>query len=260
MLNSKILFFIGLTIIGSTTILYLDYSDKDFNLHEILVEFHGLIFDLIIFGLLLTIYDSIKSRQDRIVRYKEEISDYSGWESEEAKHRISGLVKRLIQLKVKKIELYNCHIIHCPYTKKMIDWKFATAKLYNSHFIACDLTKSTFYLSELHDVSFSSVDLTDCDFGMAILDDCYFNKCIFTNTTFNYAYVSEQDWYEQIIQDENIGVEILKEKYIISSNSITMNSKKYYQIFDKALKKTIAVDREIQKLENIKNFRPRMPF
>ena len=236
MRNSKILFFIGLTVIGLLTVLYLDITDKDFEIHDIIVEFHGLIFDLIIFGLLITIYDSIKSRQDRVIRYKEEIRDFSGWESEEAKYRIRGLIKRLIDLKAKKVELYGCYIKNCPYTKKMVDWKFATAKLYNSYFIDCDLSKSTFYLSELHDSSFYKVNLTDCNFGLSVLDDCNFSDCILLNTNFDFAYVRENDWFKVLQLEENIGVEEINEKYIISSNFVTINSVNYYQIIDKVHK------------------------
>lgn len=260
MRNSKIIVFIILTVIGLFAVLYLNVYDNDFNVHDIIVEFHGLIFDLIIFGLLITIYDSVKSRQDKIIRYKEEIQDYSGWESDEAKYRIKGLIKRLINLNAKKVGLFGCFIKNCPYTKKMTDWKFATAKLYNSHFIDCDLSKSTFYLSELHDSSFHKVNLTDCDFGLAVLDECNFSNCILNNTNFDFAYVREQDWFKELRIEENIGVDLINEKYIISSNSVTINSVKYYQIIDKIHKFTVAEtpDKIIRK--NIINYKPRLHF
>lgn len=260
MRNSKIIFFIGLTVIGLFAVLYLDIYDKEFTIHDIIVEFHGLIFDLIIFGLLITIYDSIKSIQDRIIRYKEEIQDFSGWESDEAKYRIKGLIKRLINLKAKKVELYGCYIKNCPYTKKMVDWKFATAKLYNSYFIDCDLSKSTFYLSEIHDSSFHKVNLTDCNFGLSVLDYCSFSDCIITNTNFDFAYVREKDWLKELRLEENIWVEKLNEKYIISSNSVTINSVNYYQIIDKVHDLTVAEppDKIIRK--NIVNYTPKLYF
>lgn len=258
MRNSKIIFFIGLAIIGVVAVLYLDYNDQYFKPHDILVEFHGLVFDLLIFGILITIYDSIKSKQEKITRYREEIKDYAGWKSDEAKYRIRGLVKRLIELKAKKVELYSCHIINCPYTENMMDWKFGNAKLYKSFFIHCNLSKSSFYLSELYESDFCEVNLTKCNFGMAILDDCWFRKCTLIETNFDYAYVTEKNWFEELKQKENIGIENILDKYIISSNSVVMNSKEYYQIIDKAHNSSTAIVREKLVRDNIKNYRPQL--
>ncbi len=257
---SKTIFFIVLTLIGLTVILYLDFHDKEFKIHDILVESHGLIFDLLVFGLLLTIYDSIKSKQDKITRYREEIKDYSFWESDEAKYRVRGLVGRLVKLKAKKVDLSNCYVKSCPWTKKMNDWKFINASLFKSIFINCDLSNSNFYLAKLYESSFSKVNLTDCNFGMVILDKCDFNDCVLNSTSFDFAYVTEKDWLENLMQNENIGSEFLKEKYIISTNTISMNSKEYYQIIEKAHNTTEAVEREKKIHDNILNFRPRFNF
>ena len=51
---------------------------------DIAVEFHGMVFDIILFGLVLTFYEWMTDRRDKINRYREEIDDYLGWESDEA--------------------------------------------------------------------------------------------------------------------------------------------------------------------------------
>lgn len=252
MKNKKATFFLYLIVITFFIIICFDFFDKKFNTHDILVEFHGLIFDLVIFGLLLTIYDSIKSKQEKITRYRDEIQDYAGFENDMVKFRNRGLIKKLINLNANKIDLSFCSIKNCPYTKEMIDWNFGYAKLFNSYFINCDLSSSEFYMTELYDSDFIKADLTGCYFGTTILDNCNFNKCKMNGVKFDFAYVSDKDWLKKIQQNNNIGCEKLLERYIVLTNSVSIDSKKYFQIIDKSNNRTLAIDRKKQINENLK--------
>ena len=260
MQKSKIYLFIILTVFGIIAAVYLDIYDKEFNVHDIIIAFHGLIFDLILFGLILTIYDSIKSRRDNISRYQEEIQDYSGWAGDEAKYRNKGLIKRLISLKAKKVELHGCYIKNCPYTKKMTEWSFTSASLYDSIFIGSDLSKSDFHLSNLYNTYFIDANITECKFNMAILDNCVFRNCKLSSAKFDFAYVKEKDWFNKLQQDNNIGVDTLINKYVISTNSIIINSIKYYQIIDKVYNSTVAVERDVLMLKRIQEYKPKIIY
>lgn len=77
---------------------------------DILVEAHGLIFDVILFGIVLSIYDSLSHRRDRIRQYEEEIDDYRGWNEPEASYRNAGNIRRLNRLGVQRINLYNSYL------------------------------------------------------------------------------------------------------------------------------------------------------
>lgn len=83
---------------------------------DIAVEFHGMIFDIILFGIILSFYESIrekkdkirrkeKGKSDRIQRYREEIEDYLEWNEPEVSFRIAGNIRRLNRLNITDIKL-----------------------------------------------------------------------------------------------------------------------------------------------------------
>jgi hypothetical protein len=64
-------------------------------LNSILVEAHGLLFDIFVFGILIVFFNKMGEKRRNIKRWQEEIDDFRGWNSEEAKFRIVGNIKRL---------------------------------------------------------------------------------------------------------------------------------------------------------------------
>lgn len=77
---------------------------------NILVEAHGMIFDLLVIGILLVWLNKVGEKRLRIRRYQEEIDDFRHWINEEASFRIAGDVKRLNKDDVFSIDLYNCYL------------------------------------------------------------------------------------------------------------------------------------------------------
>ncbi|MBK8486132.1 MAG: hypothetical protein IPO86_12855 [Saprospiraceae bacterium] len=98
-------FFLFSAIVIFVLLIFIDCFDNKFSWHDIKVEAHGLFYDLIIFGILLSLYDKVKSKSERIQRLKDEINDYKGWYENEAKHRIVGNIKRLIEEGERKLSL-----------------------------------------------------------------------------------------------------------------------------------------------------------
>ena len=87
------------------------YTSLDHHFYEnLLVEAHGMIFDLLIIGILLVWLNKIGEKRLRIRRYQEEIDDFRHWINEEASFRIAGDVKRLNKDGVFNIDLYNCYL------------------------------------------------------------------------------------------------------------------------------------------------------
>ena len=227
--NSKVNLFILLAIIGILIILILDLYDKQFNFHDILVELHGLIYDLFVFGIDLTIYETNKERvqkdkrlekelKKKIDRYKEEINDFRFWESDEAKFRISGLVKRLVSLNVKKLNLKHCYLDNAngiTEHEEMQEWNFSTANLNNTLWILNNCTNSSFFLTKLFQSSFTKVNLTNCKFDSAILFETQFEECDFSGVSLNNTIVHSENWFQEMKFKENSGIEELEKKYKI---------------------------------------------
>lgn len=85
-----------------------DYS-PDFWVN-IKVEAHGMIFDILVLGLLFSWLHSRGEKQRQIQRYIEEIDDFRDWHGEESKLRIRGNILRLNKLGVHNIDLHGCYL------------------------------------------------------------------------------------------------------------------------------------------------------
>tara|TARA_R110001583_G_scaffold175120_1_gene329684 strand:+ start:114 stop:818 length:705 start_codon:yes stop_codon:yes gene_type:complete len=225
---------IALSILGLIIVLILDFFDAKYSYHDILVEFHGLIFDLFIFGILLTIYETRKSKKDKIIRYKEEINDYKFWETEEAMFRTRGLVKRLCDLNVQNIDLSHCYLAtdkSLSTYDNMKNWKFSGANLSNTMFMMSTLENAQFYSTNLKEAIFIQVNLTNCSFSSAILYKTNFEKCTFTNVDISNSIVYEENWFELLESKDNIGISELKEHFELKPNMI--NDIEVYRIIRK---------------------------
>ena len=87
------------------------YKDPSgFKWHDVIVESHGVLFDLLVFGILLSLYEALRDKRDKIERLHEEIDDYRGWDEKEAMYRIVGAIRRLNKLKINEINLSTCYL------------------------------------------------------------------------------------------------------------------------------------------------------
>lgn len=113
------------------------------NIADIAVEFHGMLFDIILFGVFLTAFEVILERSREIRRYREEIDDFRDWKEDEAKYRILGNIRRLADKNVRDIDLNNCYLRELPLKGfKFHKSNFLSAILEDSHIMDCSF-KST---------------------------------------------------------------------------------------------------------------------
>lgn len=180
-MKGKILFFIlAALIVGYITHLLwsstgpLNIESKE-DIKNVAIEFHGMVFDIILFGVILTIYDSIADRRDKIRRYKEEIDDFRGWDEQEAMYRIAGIIKRLNRLKTSSLDLSYVFLKDADLSEvKLRDADFSNANLQFIKLQYSDLISSTMKNTNLHkaDLSFSVmryIDLSNSDLSDAKL-------------------------------------------------------------------------------------------
>ena len=78
---------------------------------DILVEAHGLIFDLLLFGIIILAVDLWREKRERVTRHQEELDDYRGWHEPEASYRIAGLIKRLLRDGTKVTDLAGVYLV-----------------------------------------------------------------------------------------------------------------------------------------------------
>jgi len=215
--NSKTNLFVALLLVAILVAIVMDLFDSEFSPHDIIVEYHGLVFDLFIFGVILTVYESRRSKKDKIDRYREEIDDYRFWHSEESLHRIKGLIKRLDKLNVSFIDLSHCQLIEARWFSqyKSMRWIFSGADLTESVFLMVDMQKSKFLVTTLTNATFVEVNLMDCNFGSAKMLGVRFEKCNLNGVDFGSAVVDRLDWIEHLEVNENQGVDFLKENFYV---------------------------------------------
>ncbi|MCF8247513.1 MAG: pentapeptide repeat-containing protein [Saprospiraceae bacterium] len=155
---------------------------EDF-LKNILVEAHGFIFDLLIFGIIFTIYQEVREKKESIKRYLEELEDFRRWQEPEASFRIAGIVRRLNRIEKYDLDLDGCN-------------------LENS-----DLKNLRFDYSKFYGTNLSGSDLRGAKFNGA-----YFNS----ETNLEGALVDSKEWFISL-KDEQLakGIEYLSSKYEI---------------------------------------------
>ncbi|HMQ46916.1 MAG TPA: pentapeptide repeat-containing protein [Saprospiraceae bacterium] len=201
MIVSPIRFFLVAIAFFFPLILWLDLSwfkDSD-DLKNVLVEAHGLLFDLLVFGVILALYEHYQQqhenvrkaendRQQRIERYQEEISDFLGWQDKEATNRIVGNIKRLNKEGITSIalgssylegaylshaNLMNSYLGHA----KMNGVYLIGANLKNVYFIGADLKYAA-----LVDAILEGSNLSNADLSYAVLARADFQNVDFKNT------------------------------------------------------------------------------
>ena len=199
---------IAIAVIGYFDLLYLFFPSDNLDFKEwdnILVESHGLLFDIFLFGIGIAIYDEIRGNKLNTKRYSEELEDYRGWKDSEAAFRVAGIVKRLEQESTGDINLNNLHIGRLPLEKRLecLTTNVDYASLSDSDFFGHDLSGLSFRpriehnginlrKSKLHETKFQDV-VMDCSFlsGAQVhkTDFCHasMERAIFTKAEFSGA-------------------------------------------------------------------------
>lgn len=124
------------------------------------IEFSGAVFDLLIFGVVISLTLFIAEKRRSAARLQEEIDDFKKWNSEEAHYRIAGAIRRLNRQNRTNIDFGGLELS-----------KFS----FISHGIS-SLRGSTFYDGtwgtagprdhvRLEDVDFSKIDCRDVTFS-----------------------------------------------------------------------------------------------
>ena len=217
----KIVFLVAVLIIGVLTFIRGKIGISGF-VENILVEAYGLLFDLLVIGMLIGHFLKKSERNQLIQRYHDEIDDFRNWQSEEAMHRIIGNIKRLNRLGVTKIDLSYCwlkggvlkqaKLIGSNLRNAVLDGMIANGtdfsecgltntSMCSGIFIGCMFKSSTglssgfadglnetkFCNSVLRDSDFSGSVLTGADFSGADLIDTDLSDCNLSESIFSYA-------------------------------------------------------------------------
>lgn len=163
-------------------------------LNDLWPELAGMTLDVFV---ILVVYESFRRRRDRaseIARQQETIDDYKRWDSEEARHRIAGAIRRLNRLGVVELRLAGLSLSDFQFAKAEIH-SLAGSTFYDGTWgeplrqAEVRLSRVSFAWVNCRGVVFSPFDpfeviapeearsaiLTDCDFFRSDLRDASFN-------------------------------------------------------------------------------------
>ena len=199
MILSPIRFFIAaiLLIVPLIFILDLFWLKAAGGFGGVLVEAHGLVFDLIVFGVIAALYEHYRQqhenakkaeveKQQRIERYQEEIDDFRGWDEKEAIYRIIGAIKRLNKEGISAINL-SCH--------KLKGADLRGVNLSGGKLISADLREADLREVNLTGANLAGADLTLANMPKTDLQGAIFLGANLTNTYLALANLSKAHIY-----------------------------------------------------------------
>jgi len=143
----------------------------------LLIEAYGMLFDILIIGIVILYLNEWRERKLRIRRHHEEIEDFRGWNEKEAMYRTAGIVKRLNRLGETKINLENCFLDNANLKdvrliKSNLDWaSFKNADLQNSILESSCFEKTGFSQANLKEANLREGVFKGTDFRGADLSD-----------------------------------------------------------------------------------------
>ena len=156
-------------------VVYFDIKYKMFgdsnNISNIVSEVNGIVFDFVLFGIVLRIYEINKEKKAKIENLFEELDDYKYWEGEESTYRRIGIIKRLMRYGVTNINLTKHIFRQGKFVDMVLDkLQLSSTKFYDCGFQGGEITKK--------------------------IDGCKFNKCTLSNIKFNDTTVAFVDFDE----------------------------------------------------------------
>lgn len=188
------------------------FSNDNYFLVNLLSEAHGMLFDLLIIGILLVWLNKIGEKRLRVRRYLEEIDDFRHWVNEEASFRIAGNVKRLNKDKVFVIDLYNCYLRNVNLNNVDLSGSnmnyvnleesslqnsiFKDARMNQANMNHCKLQKTNFQGAQVSGANFSSTTLLKADFRGANLIKTKFNRAVMIDANLSDSMIAGADFTE----------------------------------------------------------------
>ena len=175
--------------------LYGDFGDM---YQGVYVEAVGATMDIVIFGIVIALFDLWRRRRVDISRQEEIIDDFKKWNSDEARHRIAGAIRRLNRLGRTSIDLGGVEISNFSFIGNDIR-SIAGSTLYDGDWGTMGrkdkvrLESVDFAFLDCRDVTFSMTNVLSnfrSSFVFAQFKDCNFANADLTGAKFRGAHLT----------------------------------------------------------------------
>jgi BTB/POZ domain-containing protein KCTD9 len=213
--------FLASIVVGGLSYFFLYPKDaEDGALKDILVEAHGLLFDIAVLGIFVLWLYKRAEKSREITTLHNIIEDYFGWKEKEATYRIVGNLKRLNKLGVSKFILRDAFLLEANFSIPSVEilnsniWdscldyaRFSQCKHQDNHFLADSMQNTHFDNGKFTDVRFEECNLKNASFLNSDLTGSEFWYCNLKDTQFELANLTRVDFMESF----NLTFEQLKE-------------------------------------------------
>jgi uncharacterized protein YjbI with pentapeptide repeats len=192
-----VLVMVTMVVVGLSLPYYLREGEDYWG--QILVEAHGMIFDILVIGILLYWLNERGEIRQRIRTYHEEIDDFRQLESAEASYRTIGNIKRLNRHQVTQINLVNSCLprTNLNYVNlkgsNMNSANLSNSTLIESNMEGARLNQANFENSNLNQVCMRGAYASGANFGDAFLIKAQLQNALLIKANFNNAYLMEAD-------------------------------------------------------------------
>lgn len=153
---------------------------------DVLVEAHGMWFDILILGILLTALNVEAEKKRDLQRYNEEIEDFLGWKSEGAAYRVAGNVRRINRLGGTVRTLEKAYLINA----KLSGVNLEEVCLANAILLRVNLSETNLRKANLAKAILSGASLAKADLSGAYLFGANLENTCLTETNFASADLS----------------------------------------------------------------------
>lgn len=234
-IDSKIVFFVVCSIVVLLVLLVLDINYIE-SWEGILVEAHGLLFDIILFGVILAIYDFKRKKRDKIESLKEELDDYRYWKSEEAMRKNVGIIKRLTKLGITVIDLSHSFLEGADLKNLNLSGsKMYWTYLKKANIEYCNFSNVNLSWAEMQGSNIVDSNLSKSDLSCTLLSEAFiirsnFTDTLLTNTKLSDVRVHDLDFLK--ILKNNKGFETINNIFYVDNkpNTPLLGGHPYYII------------------------------
>jgi uncharacterized protein YjbI with pentapeptide repeats len=193
--STVVLITVSMIVIG----LSFGYYLRDFEgfYSQILVEAHGMIFDIAVIGILIFWLNKNGQKRQLIRYYKDEIDDFRLWESDEAAFRTIGNIKRLNRHNIFEINLVNCYLARTNLSYVNLKGSnLNSANISQSSLIEVNLentrlNQTNFENSNLNQANLNGAYASGTNFKDAFLIKAQFENALLIKSNFSNAYLME---------------------------------------------------------------------
>lgn len=162
---SSVLIVIAVLVVGSS--MYWDvYDDRNFQMN-LISEMHGMLFDILVLGILMLWLNRMGEKRMEVRKYIEEIDDFRKLDNMEARQRVVGNIKRLNKRGIHDLDLRSCQLVGA---------NLQDVDLTNSNLFEANLTEAILQGANCSAAIFVSANLSSANLMGASLQQANFSN------------------------------------------------------------------------------------